>query len=105
VIRIPLKTIKHSQIHTTSKVEADSEVYHSSFGKHSFCGYHCKIMHCDIGSFCSIADYVSIGVGMHPVEWISTSPAFYEGRERESIRAHRRSGFISAMMYGLANRY
>lgn len=85
VKKLHLTAIKNSSIHPTSKVEADSEVYHSSMGKHSFCGYHCKIVHCDIGSFCSIADYVSIGGGMHPVDWISTSPTFYEGRD--SIKA------------------
>jgi acetyltransferase-like isoleucine patch superfamily enzyme len=49
--------------------------------RHSFCGYHCEISNCDIGSFCSIANHVVIGGGMHPIGWISTSPAFYKGRD------------------------
>ncbi len=85
VKKLHFKAVKQSEIHATSKVEAGSEVYNSTMGKHSFCGYHCKIVNCDIGSFCSIADYVSIGGGMHPVNWLSTSPAFYEGRD--SIKA------------------
>lgn len=83
--KVRLAAIRGSAIHPTSKIEAGSEVYDSSMGKHSFCGYNCKIVRCDIGSFCSIADYVSIGGGMHPTDWISTSPAFYVGRD--SIKA------------------
>lgn len=77
--------IKNSRIHPSSKVEAGSEIVNSNFDKHSFCGYQCEIINCDIGSFCSIANHVIIGGGMHPMQWISTSPAFYAGRD--SIRA------------------
>jgi len=83
--KLHFRAVKQSNIHSTSKVEAGSEVFNSTIQKHSFCGYHCKIVNCDIGSFCSIADYVSIGGGMHPLDWLSTSPAFYEGRD--SIKA------------------
>jgi len=54
-------------------------------GKHSFCGYDCDISNTEIGFFCSIANNVIIGGGMHPVDWVGTSPAFYEGRD--SIKA------------------
>lgn len=79
------KAIKNSLIHPTSKVEAGSEINNSVFGKHSFCGYNCEINHCDIGSFCSIANNVIVGGGMHPIDWVSTSPVFYEGRD--SVKA------------------
>jgi chloramphenicol O-acetyltransferase type B len=78
------RAIKFSNIHASSKVEAGSEITGTNMGKHSFCGYHCEIINCDIGSFCSIANHVIIGGGMHPMSWISTSPAFYKGKD--SIR-------------------
>ncbi|MDN7134538.1 CatB-related O-acetyltransferase [Pseudidiomarina sp. 1ASP75-5] len=53
-------------------------------GKHSFIGYDCEIFNADIGSFVSIANNVKCGGGMHPLSWVSTSPAFYQGRD--SIR-------------------
>jgi acetyltransferase-like isoleucine patch superfamily enzyme len=53
--------------------------------KHSFCGYNCDIIYCEIGSFCSISNNVKIGGGMHPMEWVSTSPVFYKGRD--SVKA------------------
>lgn len=79
--KIHSKAIKDSFIHPTSKVEAGSEINNSIFDKHSFCGYYCEISNCDVGSFCSIGNHVIIGGGAHPMDWISTSPAFYEGRD------------------------
>ncbi|WP_281630277.1 CatB-related O-acetyltransferase [Vibrio sp. St2] len=76
-----LSAIKNSEIHSTSKVESGSNVVNSSMGRHSFCGYNCEISTTSIGSFCSIANGVIIGGGMHPMEWVSTSPVFYEGRD------------------------
>lgn len=77
--------IRNSDIHKTSKVEAGSTVVNSTFDKHSFCGYDCEILDCDIGSFVSIASGVIIGGGMHPVDWVGMSPVFYSGRD--SIKA------------------
>jgi len=79
------KAIRNSHIDATSKVEAGSEIVDACFDKHSFCGYGCEIINCQIGSFCSIANHVIIGGGMHPMQWVSSSPAFYAGRD--SIRA------------------
>lgn len=39
------------------------------------------INQCDIGSFCSIANNVVIGGGNHPIEWVSTSSAFYNNKD------------------------
>lgn len=77
--------IINSRIHNTSKVESGSHIVNSTFDRHSFCGYDCEIFNCEIGSFCSIANNVIIGGGMHPVEWVSMSPVFYEGRD--SVKA------------------
>ena len=77
--------IVNTTIHKTSKVESGSHVVNTTFDKHSFCGYDCKIENCDIGSFCSIANHVIIGGAFHPMEWVSTSPVFYEGRD--SVKA------------------
>lgn len=52
---------------------------HKQFGKHSYHGDNFFISHDDsrIGSFCSIGNNVCIGVGMHPVNWLSTHPFQY----------------------------
>ena len=77
--------IKNSSIHKTSKIEAGSQIVNTLMDKHSFCGYDCEISNCKIGSFTSIANGVVIGGGMHPIDWVGTSPVFYEGRD--SVKA------------------
>jgi chloramphenicol O-acetyltransferase type B len=92
VKKIHGKAIINSRIHKTSKVEAGSELVNAIFDKHSFCGYDCSIANCDIGAFCSIANRVVIGGGKHPMEWVSMSPVFYEGRDsvKAKLAAHKR---------------
>lgn len=77
--------VKGSSIHSTSKLESGTQFINSTMQKHSFCGYDCDINNADIGSFCSIANGVIIGGGMHPVKWLSTSPVFYDGKD--SVKA------------------
>lgn len=73
--------VRGSSLGRGSKVEAGSSFINSTMGRYSFCGYDCDIVETDIGNFCSIANYVAMGGGRHPVEWVGTSPAFYEGRD------------------------
>ncbi len=73
--------IKNSQIARTAKVESGCNIVNIVLGNHSFCGYDCEIVNCEIGSFCSIANNVIIGGSMHPMNWVSMSPVFYEGRD------------------------
>lgn len=84
--------IINSKIHKTSKVESGSHIVNSIFDKHSYCGYDCEIVNCGIGSFCSIANHVVIGGGKHPMEWVSMSPVFYEGRDsvKTKFSTHKR---------------
>ncbi len=79
--KIQGKAVRNSSIHSSSKIEAGSIVINVTMDKYSFCGYDCKILDCDIGKFCSIADGVVIGGAAHPITWVSTSPAFYKGRD------------------------
>ena len=58
-----------------------STIVNSVFEKYSYGGYHCTILNTPIGRFVSIADGVSIGLTDHPTIWVSTSPAFYYGRD------------------------
>lgn len=86
------KSIYKSNIHRTSKVESGSQFVNSSMDRFSFCGYDCQIINCKIGSFCSIADNVIIGGAMHPINWVSTSPVFYLGRDsvKKKFSKHKR---------------
>lgn len=83
--KMHLSSIHNCNIHTTSKIESGSTIINTSFGKHSFCGYECTMLNCDIGSFCSIASRVVIGGARHPTEFVSTSPVFLS--HKDSVKA------------------
>ncbi len=79
--KIRLASIIKSNIHITSKVEAGSTIINCDFGAYSFCGYDCDLNFVEIGKFVSIANSVIIGGNSHPMDWVSMSPVFYEGRD------------------------
>ena len=73
--------IRDSQIDRSAKVEGGSRFISSSMGKYSYCGYDCTIINSAVGAFCSLGDGISIGLASHPLDWVSTSPAFFFGRD------------------------
>lgn len=71
------KSILNSQIDKTAKIYSGTEFYDSSIGRYSYVGYDSEVHSCDIGSFCSIANGFVAGGSKHPLDWVSTSPVFY----------------------------
>jgi acetyltransferase-like isoleucine patch superfamily enzyme len=71
--------IINSKVAKTAKIYSGSHVVNSEIERYTYCGYDCEIINAKIGSFCSIAGDVKIGGAMHPTNWVSTSPIFYEG--------------------------
>lgn len=80
------KAIISSKIHKTASVCSGSHIVDSTLGKYTYCGYDCTIIRSDIGSFCSIAGDVYIGGARHPLEWVSTSPAFYRQGKNDGMK-------------------
>lgn len=72
------KSILNSRIDKTAKIYSGTEFYNSSIGKHSYVGYDSEVHNCDIGAFCSIANHFIVGGAEHPLDWVSTSPAFQD---------------------------
>jgi acetyltransferase-like isoleucine patch superfamily enzyme len=79
--KMRISSVYRSTVHSSSKIESDTQFYMSTMERHSFCGYGCEISHADIGAFVSIANGVVLGGGRHPIEWVGMSPVFYEGRD------------------------
>jgi chloramphenicol O-acetyltransferase type B len=52
----------------------------STIADYSYMGKSCKVQNAEIGSFCSIANEVTIGLGIHPKDFFSTSPIFYRSK-------------------------
>lgn len=70
-------SILNSKIDKTAKVFSGSIFYNSKLGRYSYIGYDSEVINCEIGAFCSIANDFIAGGAMHPIEWASTSPVFY----------------------------
>jgi acetyltransferase-like isoleucine patch superfamily enzyme len=89
--------IVNSNIHKTSKVESGSHIVNTSFDRHSFCGYDCTIINCRVGSFCSIANGVTIGGSRHPIEFVSTSPVFLSHKDSVKTKLARHHYSVESM--------
>jgi acetyltransferase-like isoleucine patch superfamily enzyme len=72
----------------------------SSIGKGTYIGTNTKIYECSsIGSFCSISHDVKIGLSNHALDYISTSPLFYEkNRGLISITTHKDKDFVKTVI-------
>lgn len=68
--------IRGSKIHKKASIGNGTQVVDSTIGRYTY-AYECKIICADVGGFCSIAPNTAIGGGAHPVDWVSTSPVFY----------------------------
>lgn len=67
-------------MHKTSRICSGSNLVRSNIKKYSYVGNYCTIVETEIGAFCSIADNCNIGGAKHPIDWVSTSPVFYKGK-------------------------
>lgn len=63
-----------------NKVYRDARVYESTIGKYTYVSSGACIVNSTLGSFCSIGPNALIGLGTHPLHWLSTHPAFYSMR-------------------------
>lgn len=88
--KINIPSLKNSEVHKNSKVCSASQVVNSSINKYSYVGNGCTVVNTEIGSFCSIADNCIIGGASHPIDWVSTSPVFHEGKNvlRKNFSSH-----------------
>lgn len=78
--KIHIPAIKNTHVHSTSKICSESQVVDTNIDRYSYIGNKCTIINTSIGSFTSIADNCIIGGASHPIEWVSTSPVFHEGK-------------------------
>jgi acetyltransferase-like isoleucine patch superfamily enzyme len=46
-------------------------------GRFSYISLDSKLLKTKVGRFCSVGPYLICGIGLHPVDFVSTSPVFY----------------------------
>ena len=72
--------LRGCKIDKTAKVGTGSNCINVQMGRYSYMGKNNSVCNTSIGSFCSIASYCAIGGGDQPIDSVSTSPVFFEGR-------------------------
>ena len=86
--------LNNCSIDKTAHVCSRSELTNVHLGRYSYIGNQCFLVNVEIGSFCSIADRCCMGGATHPIDRVSSSPVFHNGRnvlrknfsDAESIR-------------------
>ncbi len=64
------------------KIHPFAHISGSQIGRFTYIGDYTRLFYSDVGQFCSIASRVNIGGGVHPTNWVSTSPVFYSTRKQ-----------------------
>ena len=77
------KIDRNTTVDEKSLIEKDCHILesctinNSTIKKYSYVGKRSIVQNTTIGSFCSIANDVFIGLGTHPTDYFTTSPLFY----------------------------
>lgn len=71
---------KNSSVNDKATISYFVRFYNSSIGKYSYISNNCNVFHTVIGNYVSIGLGCNIGGGEHPLNWVSTSPAFQNNR-------------------------
>ena len=58
-------------------VYAHTTIARAVVGDYSYIGGRSELKNCTLGKFCSVGPNVRIGLGMHPIDRVSTYPGFY----------------------------
>lgn len=72
--------ILDSKIDKTAAICSRTKFYYSEIGRYSYIGHGGFFHNCQIGNFCSVSDNCIVGGAAHPIEWVSSSPVFCQGK-------------------------
>lgn len=95
--------VEYSTVSKKAKVWQKVKVYHSTIGDYSYVGPNCRIIHCNIGKFCSIAGDSAIGMGTHSLNHISTASIFTAPVNGTRIKWTDRQGFEEYKTINIGN--
>ena len=75
-----ISSFNHCSIDSSAKIDAECVFAKVTMGRFTYVGTGTRITDTVIGSFCSIGGHCGIGGGVHPLDMVSTSPVFLQGR-------------------------
>jgi phosphonate metabolism protein (transferase hexapeptide repeat family) len=77
----PSAKIVGSSLGVWTQVAHDVKFYHSSLGDYSYIMQHSQVMQTSIGKFCSIASFVRLNPGNHPLERPTSHHMTYRAKQ------------------------
>jgi acetyltransferase-like isoleucine patch superfamily enzyme len=80
-----LAVVKRTSCGPNVRVGRESIITDSTVGAYSYVSHHTEIFGTNIGKFCSIGQGCRIGLGIHPTNHISTSPAFFSTKKKAGV--------------------
>ena len=98
-----LALIKRSTVSKDAKIYPFTMIRDSRVDDFSYVSYNCMINNCSIGKFCSIATGAKIGLGIHPLNFISTSPLFYSKSNPLRQSLVEKSSFTQSKLTRIGN--
>ena len=78
--KLRISSFHHCKIDPTAKIDSECTLSKVTMGRYSYIGSGTRITDTIIGNFCSIGGRCGIGGGIHPIDMVSTSPIFLNGR-------------------------
>jgi virginiamycin A acetyltransferase len=85
--------VSSSVIHEWVSLQDYVAIYKSNVSSYSYIARNSLISNTSIGVFCSFAPNIVCGAGMHPTNFISTSPIFYSNKKQCGISFIDKSQF------------
>jgi acetyltransferase-like isoleucine patch superfamily enzyme len=61
----------------------------SKIDDYSYVARNSNIFNCDIGKYCSVGPNVTVGYGDHPINFVSTSPVFYQSNSAFDLKPEK----------------
>ncbi len=77
----PTAVIRDSQLGAWTEIGANTSIVESSVGDYSYLVHGCQVIYTSIGKFCSIASFVRLNPGNHPLERPTTHHMTYRAAQ------------------------
>lgn len=106
------KTIGFSLVHSEKKdvnlgdftvVYPPYFLHDVELGDYSYVAKNSSISHCSIGKFCSIGPNFCCGLGIHPINGVSTAPMFYSTVKQNGITLCMENKIVESKQTNIGN--
>ncbi len=77
----PRAHVTNSSLGAWTEIAEGTDFTDSSLGDYSYVMQHCQVMHASIGKFCSVASFVRLNPGNHPLDRVTSHHMTYRARQ------------------------